>query len=374
MDEIDVMDKVDEMDEMDLLCPLRPSRPLSPSMLLVEASEKVVRAAIDFGSGAAKIQAAFVDTKENRVIGESFLAKYTPLGLTEDVASHGGYISEEMAAKALKVLREFKEEALEAARREGDFVVHFAAVATDVFRKAHNGAVLLSLFEDQLGIHFQIVPQEEEGKLGFLTAKTLYQEIEEASLLAWDSGNGSFQMTIKMGQSYKIYQGPLGHGTVRVLLSQGIRNKPVLQADESGNPILCEEAVMLRQKIKNLLPPIPEWLQEKLDAEDLVVATYGDGESIFALAAQSLAYINGNYEPVRHAQFSFRDLERVIEVYIEKGDEVLRGAGLHGKTVTSALHLSALMEYFGVQKIYFQRSIGNTPGMLIDPFLWKLRN
>lgn len=45
-----------------------------------------------------------------------------------------------------------------------------------------------------MGIRFQILQQEEEGKLGFFTAKTLFPRISDEALLAWDSGNGSFQI------------------------------------------------------------------------------------------------------------------------------------------------------------------------------------
>lgn len=184
------------------------------------SAENIVRAAIDFGSGVVKIQMVEIDTEENRIVGESLLAKYIPLGLTEDVATHDGLISEEMKQKAISILHGFKEEALNAAAREGYSEVEFTGIATAVFRKAQNGSDLLQIFEENLGIRFQILPQEEEGKLGFLTAKALYPNTPEASLLAWDSGNGSFQMTTKEGENYQIYQGPLGHGTVRVLLSK----------------------------------------------------------------------------------------------------------------------------------------------------------
>jgi hypothetical protein len=50
---------------------------------------------------------------------------------------------------------------------------------------------------------------------------------------------------------------------------------------------------------------------------------------------------------------------------------VFNAAGLHCKTLTSALHLSAVMQHFGIHLIHYKRSIGNTPGMLIAPSLWE---
>lgn len=331
----------------------------------VKSVNPAMRAAIDFGSGSVKIQMAVVDAEEGHIIGKPLIAKNVPLGLIEDVATHGGCISEEMAQKALSILHGFKEEAQMVAVREGYTSMQFKGVATAVFRKAQNGSDLLHIFEEQLGIRFQILSQDEEGKLGFLTAKAIYPEVLETSLLAWDSGNGSFQMTIKEGENYQIYQGPLGHGTVRVLLSKDIRKGPILQTHESGNPVLQEEAIELIHKINSLLPSTPDWLQEKLIAERLVIATFGDGESIFALTAQALAHLDGIKEPVQEATITFSDVQKVIDAYLEQEDEVFNAAGLHCKTLTSALHLSAVMQHFGVQQIQYKRSIGNTLGMLI---------
>jgi exopolyphosphatase/pppGpp-phosphohydrolase len=322
------------------------------------SAQDSMRAAIDFGSGAIKIQMAVV--KENRL--HPLLTKYTSIGLVEDVATHEGRISDEKSQLALKILHGFKEEALQIAAREGYPSVQFTGIATAVFRKAENGNELLQLFEKQLGIPFQILPQDEEGKLGFLTAQALYQD---PSLLAWDSGNGSFQMTIKEGENYAVYQGPLGHGTVRVLLSQEIRKGPVLQSHESANPVSREEAIELMHKIDGLLPATPDWLREKLKEENTLIATFGDGESIFYLVAQALA---AQKEPVQLITLS--DVHKVIEAYLGQNDAVFQGANLHLKTLTSAIHLFALMQHFGIEKIHYRRSLGITPGMLIAPQLW----
>lgn len=238
------------------------------------SAQNTARAAIDFGSGAVKIQMVEVDAEENRIVGESLLAKYVPLGLTEDVAMHDGFISEAMYQKAINILQGFKEEALEAAARAG------------------------------------------------------HAEIE-------------------------------------------IRQEPILQTHESGNPVFKTKAIELTQRIKEHLPSIPDWLKEKLNSDEGMIATFGDGESIFALVSQAVAYLEGTKEQVQQATISFSDVQRVIDSFIEQGDEIFMAAGLHCKTLTSAVHLSALMEHLGIQVIHYKRPIGNTPGMLIAPQLWE---
>lgn len=336
----------------------------------MSSAEAIARAAIDFGSGAVKIQMAAIDPDENQIVSDPLLAKYTPLSLTEDVASHNGYISPEIAEMAFNILQEFKKEAMMTSAKKGYPSIQFAGAATAVFRKAKNGQDLLNLFEEKLGIRFQILPQEEEGKLGLLTAQILFPDVEQKSLLAWDSGNGSFQMTLKEA-NYLIYQGPLGHGTARVLLSQDIRHGSIFLAHESGNPLQHAESIELKQKIKELLPPTPEWLKKQLKSDHVVIATFGDGESVFALAAQALAYLNGETEHPKQAIVTYQDVQRVIDTFIEKDDKALIRANLHIKTVTSAIYLSALMQHFGIEKIHYKTAIGNTQGMLLAPMLWE---
>lgn len=324
-------------------------------------SADTVRAAIDFGSGAVKIQVA--EVKDNRMVGESLLGKYIPISLTEDVTAHHGFISEEMIQKTLLILKDLKEEAIQVATHKGYDEIQFTGIATAVFRKAHNGYDLLQTFEEKLGIPFQILSQEEEGKLGFLTAKILYPHIPEELLLAWDSGNGSFQICAHDNQ---IYNGPLGFGTLRVLLSKDIRQGPIMQSHESGNPVSQKEAALLDQRIKDLLPAIPDWLRHKLNTKK-IIATFGDSESTFAIVAQAIAHL---YNLPEHTVLSFSDVQKVIATCIGKSDEFFIANNLHCETLTSALHLSSIMEYFDIQEIHYRWSIGNTPGMLIAPKLW----
>lgn len=329
-----------------------------------------MRAAIDFGSGAIKIQMSVVDPVKNCIVGEPLLAKYVGIWLTEDVATHGR-ISDKKAEESFKILSDLKAEAEKVAAQAGDLSVQFTGIATAVFRKAENGNEMLKKFEEELGIQFRILSQDDEGMLGFMTAQAIFPEASEASLLAWDSGNGSFQMTVKQDDSYTVYQGPLGHGNVRVLLSKEIRNGPVLKDGEYGNPVMRDEAVELAAKIKLLLPPVPVWLEQRLNSEEMFVATFGDGESIFALTARAHMHLKGSKEPVREAVVSLEDVQNVIDTYIGSSDDALLSEGLHRKTVTCAIHLSALMQHFGIGAIHYKTSIGNTPGMLIAPELWE---
>jgi len=328
-----------------------------------------IRAAIDFGSGAVKMQVSKVNVDENRLICGPLLSKYTPLLLTEDVATHQGYISDEMQDQSLRILRQFKEEAVQISQRENR-PLSLVGIATGIFRHAKNGADLLEQFENQLNIKFHIVSHQEEGRLGFMTAKALFADRAEDHLLVWDSGNGSFQMTAKEIESYNVYFAPLGHGTLRVLLSKEIRNGPVFQHEESGNPISQEEVSKLVEKMHMLLPPIPEWLNKKICSEDIVVATFGEKESVFARIARMLSIVKKT-QTINETTIFLSDVQDLIARYLGKNDTVFNDLGVHGKTLTNALLLHTVMEHFAVQKIHFKAALGNTSGMLISPLLWN---
>ncbi|MBN4066502.1 hypothetical protein JYU14_00250 [Simkania negevensis] len=344
-----------------------PTGGFSAEKALPTHRQGIVHAAIDFGSGAVKIQAAFVEG--GRVIGRPLLAKYVSLSLTEDVAAHGGRISEEMQRRAVEILQGFKDEAKEAA---GAHEVQFSGIATAVFRKAENGGAALDNFERLLGIRFQTLTQEEEGKVGFLTAQTLYPEVVEGRILAWDSGNGSFQMTAKDGSSYQVFQGPLGHGNVRVMLSRDIRGGEVLRSGESGNPVSVDERRELAERLVQSLPPLPVWLQDKIASKETMIVTFGDGESIFALVAKAAALLAESDESVAQSMLiTQEDVQRVIDLYIGRNDDLFDSEGVHRKTLLSAVHLMTLMKHCKISVIHYSQSIGSTLGMLRAPSLWN---
>lgn len=157
-------------------------------------AQTAARAAIDWGSGAIKINSSLIDLESQQIVGESLLSDYVLLDLTEDVANLGS-IGPEMAQKGMTILAGLKEQTLAAAAEAGFSEVEFSGVATAAFRKASNGHELLDHVTQELGIPFQILSQEAEGRLGYLTAMALYPTVPRQSLVAYDSGNGSFQIT-----------------------------------------------------------------------------------------------------------------------------------------------------------------------------------
>lgn len=320
------------------------------------------RVAIDFGSGALKYQAARINRRDNTIVGEPLCTDYIPLNLTEDVSLHDGYISNEMKEKALNYLYECKQKAIAAALAHNLPQPRFNAIATAVFRKAKNGAEVLADFEKQLGFKFTILSQDDEGKLGYFTAKALFPKIGQENLLVWDSGNGSFQLTSKDDQGYCVFQGPLGHGNVRLILAEEIRGQKPFKASESGCPISKEEAALLSEKIAILIPDPSASLQSRLCDKGLFVATFGEGESIFYLAYKALALTDD--------VINYNQAKALLDTLYDKDDAFFKASQLHPKTVTALVLLTTVMEHFGIEKIHYKKALGNTSGLLIYNDLW----
>ena len=72
----------------------------------------------------------------------------------------------------------------------------FGGIATAVFRRASNGEAHLSRVNSELGLGLQIISQQLEGELGYLSAQAGLGAagLPPGGLVAWDSGGGSFQM------------------------------------------------------------------------------------------------------------------------------------------------------------------------------------
>jgi exopolyphosphatase/pppGpp-phosphohydrolase len=334
---------------------------LSLSLLLSStlSAETVARVAIDWGSGSIKTQMHLVDTESNQLVGQPLLLYITPLALTEDVENHGGAVSPEMQAIALEHLKAMQYSAEIASPF---YEIQYSGIATAAFRRASNGLELLAQINQQLGIPFRILSQQEEGQLGFLAAQALFPQIPTDQLLAWDSGNGSFQFAGSDG----LFEGPLGYGTVRIILARDVKQIPAYRPDETGNPINAQEAQQLTDIIESLLPPPSDWLQQKLTAPGTTIVTWGDPGCHFGLTANAA---NGGH-PLFEATLTRADFQQLIDTYMGYEDAQFVRLGISRRTLSVALYMATVMDHYGIDQFLFRPSMGNTAGMLIAPEYW----
>ena len=169
----------------------------------------VLRAAFDVGSGATKVTVAVVSPSDGAVV-RILYSDQTELLLRHDLQETKATTGRDMLSDACvgRLLERLAFYAAEARGAGGgddaeDSVgaVQMVGCATAVFRSAENGEEVLERVRSEIEIDVQMVSQELEGRLGFLTAKAVGPaDVKAEELIAWDSGGGSFQITNKSGK------------------------------------------------------------------------------------------------------------------------------------------------------------------------------
>lgn len=134
----------------------------------------------------------------------------------------------------------------------------FKGVATEVFRKASNGASFLAEVEADLGIKLSCVSQEVEGQLGYLSAAAAVGDGgSKESLLAYDSGAASFQITMREPHTgaLRVYEGPWGSSSALRFAVEEVQGR-VYQEDASANPMSFVQAEMAISRMAESLPTV----------------------------------------------------------------------------------------------------------------------
>lgn len=145
------------------------------------------RAAIDIGSGSIKMKVADVDIQTQR-IAQEILTVQVPLSFQKLLEKNGGSSFDGFAwEKGVETIEALKAEGLKA----GATKIH--AVATAAFRQAANGREMADAITEQTDVPIDIIDQQEEGALGYLSAISKFEYNGDAPLVVWDIGGGSLQ-------------------------------------------------------------------------------------------------------------------------------------------------------------------------------------
>ena len=195
------------------------------------------RAAFDVGSGATKILVADVDMHAGPLpaISKVVFQKKVSILMSEDLQKSGqASFSSGILHELMETLKEFKREADEAGAEQ------FAGAATAAFRKAKNGPDFLEQVRGE-GIELRIIPQEEEGSIGFLTGSQACPHILGSDLVVWDSGGGSFQISSMEQGMVCSWMRSLGSGIATGVLVEVVQGKD-FKTTPSPNPVTIGEA------------------------------------------------------------------------------------------------------------------------------------
>lgn len=307
------------------------------------------RAAFDIGSGEVKIVVCDVDPKTNK-IAKTWFSRFKPVGLRKDLASNiDGYLSQKIEQELIDTINAMKQEA-------GQFHPQkWVGGATSVFRTAKNGQEVLDRVQTATGVDIQLLPQVEEGKIGFATAVAA-SDLAPEDIIAWDSGSGSFQLSAMVDGQLEVYGAEFAIiPALEALFVQ--RNQ--LYSDISPNPVSNVEALQLIETIRSKLPPIAPWMSKN---KKQVVSIGGGTESIFAIAKKVIG----------HSPFTKEEVLAAIHDLSGKSDEYLIQFFERPKRMVVGLCLLyTVMDHCGFEKLAHHPTNGSCEGLAITPHFWN---
>ena len=181
--------------------------------------------------------------------------------------------------------------------------------------------------KSQLGIETSVIAQEEEAKLGWLTAVAGAADVSPATarhVLAWDSGGGSFQISARPeGSEIVCYNGAWGSTVAAEALMTKIQGVRFDGAGSSPNPVSMEQALELVTAIRQTLEPPPPWLAAMLAAPATTLVGIGGDTCIFRLAAEVAGLLQPQAGGLVSVELSRAAVVGGIEKAVGKSDEEL---------------------------------------------------
>lgn len=240
-------------------------------------------------------------------------------------------------------------------------VQQHCGIGTAVFRKASNGVAFLERVKNVLGIDIRLVSQEEEGRIGSLTALSVSSVKDEARLLAWDSGGGSFQL---IHQGF-VYKGAFGSSSTALLMKQRIR-KGSSEHGISLNPVSFEEAMalssLLQQKLASL--ETPPWIEQCIRDDTLRIVGIGGNTSAFRMASIG----------VGSTTISRANVLDLMKTVCGKEDFFLESKYVQvGLLIPKLVLLYSVMSHFNIPAFEYCSTVGCTQGLMYYEQLWHAR-
>lgn len=308
----------------------------------------IVRGSLDVGSGETKMTVASVNTETNQ-IEKILYQKYLVVELRKDLGSStDGCLSEKIEKKLINTIRAMQEDVKPFGPQE------WVGVGTSVFRTAKNSQEFLNRVEAATGISIRIIPQIEEGEIGFASAAGASREAPE-EIVAWDSGSGSFQICSLINGKLEMYGDEFAFVPALEALFKN-RNQP-FSSDISPNPVSRTEALKLIETIRTKLPPLPSWIVEN---NKKVVSIGGEKICIFSIGTIATGQSTLTKEQVMQA----------ILQHCDKNDDELSRFAHPKKVVVSLVLLYTVMDHCGFEKVLYFPTNGGCEGILITPRFW----
>ncbi|KAJ9456653.1 exopolyphosphatase / guanosine-5prime-triphosphate [Diplonema papillatum] len=318
----------------------------------MESKAHVVRAAFDIGSGRTKLQVAVVDRKAGLIKTQLHGAELSLKFAVDFKSSTNGELSERIQTEGLEKLQKL----LRIAQEHG--ATECFAIATEVFRKARNGAQFIEKIRKTLNLPVTLVSQHQEAVLGYRSAAALYNETHPAAgpITSWDSGGASFQFARQITNgSLSTYMGALGASVCTAMAVVDVQNRP-FSVESTPNPFSLYEVRVLTDAIRSKLDPkVPDWLQGE-------VVAIGGPNSIFSLVCDLLEVRSFTVDDVWACliRCSGKVDAFLARLCCERPDSDPPSMVMPKLTL-----LHTVMSHCGVSRVQYIAAVGSCAGMLI---------
>lgn len=293
-----------------------------------------IRMGLDIGSGSTKMMVAKVDYCKNKVL-EILHKESRPVQYNEDLEKNAdGNLGPGIIAKGQEVLTGM------IAKGKTFKPKKIYGVATSVFRKSQNGTDVIKGFSRKLKVHLEVVTQEEEAILGYLSVLSLMDDktLEKKNIVVWDIGGGSMQMfSMEKSRRPHMYLGDLASVTFKNMVIEVIQSK-ALESTSTPNPIgdMREQVIALARSYSRLHVPATI----KRDILDHTVVGVGGVHSNSIKDQLQL----------KEMHYSLEELDKVAKKQSQKNDKDLTG-DYRSTDVTNLLLVQGFMEGLGIKEV-----------------------
>lgn len=209
-----------------------------------------------------------------------------------------------------------------------------------------------------------IVTQEEEGILGFITSVSR-ANADPNTTVSWDIGAGSFQIAAKEGEQYYVHEGKMGSVPVKTALldTQGKAYESAL----SPNPVTPHQAEMVIQKIREDVSKVPDELRQKIHHPNTVVLATG---------IHPLWWVHRvNHYDKETVHKILQERLYLDDDAIDAKDSIIARGGKKWQlaSIVSNLILTyGVMEGLGIHQVNYDGTVaGNATGLLLSPQYWE---
>lgn len=312
--------------------------------------EKVVRAAIDIGSGATKLRVAEVNLKTHKIekilVNESFPVQYQE-HLSKSPSST---FDEDLMKTGIDAIKKSKEIAMQ---HQAQKVI---AVATASFRKAVNSQDFINRIYHETGVRVYVIDQELEGKLAF-NAVLSQGNYDPSKLIVWDIGGGSLQLTAKDDGDYLISRGNIASIDFKNMVIGDIQKQDINKVS-TPNPLLVSEIIKGIIKAREIAQSVDPIFKERIIQPESQIVGVGN---IFAY---------GIYPAVgKKSPYTQQDLYKATLSMADKDDKQLGGGDYANVQVTNAIFVLGYMQALGINNVYVL-DINNADGALLYDEFW----